>query len=225
MTTPSHGDKPPYLIADNPPPGPCCAVCKQPARHNVPRLGPDGGWIHADGTHLCPLPAPPIPPITPTCTPAGAKEPRLLGGPVERFEPPAPACDIPQYAEAVEICRAIADDNNDPAAPIIHVAKAHIARALAARDARIAALERELAESKRERTELARAVVNACFEMGALKAERDQLAGVIAEIAKQKTVIELADDDVEQPDFETAYDICVKSARAAQAELAKAKAP
>lgn len=36
---------------------PHCAICGKPARHNVPRLGPDGGWIHQDGTHLCLLPA------------------------------------------------------------------------------------------------------------------------------------------------------------------------
>lgn len=31
-----------------------CGVCGKPARHNVPRLGPAGGWVHAhDGSHLC----------------------------------------------------------------------------------------------------------------------------------------------------------------------------
>jgi hypothetical protein len=37
---------------------PTCNICKRPAKYSVPRLGPDGGFVHADGTHLCPTPAP-----------------------------------------------------------------------------------------------------------------------------------------------------------------------
>lgn len=33
---------------------PYCMNCGKPMKHNVPRLGPDGGWVHADtGYPLC----------------------------------------------------------------------------------------------------------------------------------------------------------------------------
>jgi hypothetical protein len=35
------------------PEAPTCARCGKPARHNVPRIGAAGGWVHEDGSHLC----------------------------------------------------------------------------------------------------------------------------------------------------------------------------